>query len=61
MYINLPLEPNEVGYIKVVKTAEPHQYIESTNENKKSKLEINGFTETNEALFKFENFEQSLS
>ena len=59
MFVNLPLEANEVSFVKISKASEPYQYValDEASTKTKSKLEINGFTESNEALFKFENYE----
>lgn len=52
MFVNLSLLPNEVGFVKVVQTTKEH---EVSGEIKKgsSTLEISGFTDLNEALFKY--------
>lgn len=52
MFVDLALLPNEVGFVKVVQTTSDHQ-IQGDVKKGNSSLEITGFTDLNEALFKF--------
>jgi hypothetical protein len=58
MFIDYDLEPNEVGFLKIAQTDKPHDFNASKVEmprNTGTSLEIVGFTDTNEALFKLTN------
>lgn len=58
MFIDYDLEPNEVGFLKIAQTEKPHDFNASKVEmprNTGTSLEIVGFTDTNEALFKLTN------
>ena len=63
MYVDYAVKPNEVAVIKVSKTEKPHVFVPrgSPVTQSKSSLEISGFTEQNEALFKFKNSESNIS
>ena len=58
MFIDHDLEANEVGFIRVSKTDGKQSLAALANTTSKTLLEISGFTEDNEALFKFTNKEQ---
>lgn len=56
MFIDYDLEPNEAGYVKITQTDKPYEFEVDKGEmphNTGTSLEIVGFTENNEALFKF--------
>jgi len=62
MFINYPLEPNEIGFVKVIQTDKPFVFTpEEQAKTEPSTLEIQGFTAVNEALFRFQNKQQELS
>ena len=55
MFVDYDLEPNEVGFLKIMQTEKPHDFNSTKSEmpgNTGTSLEIVGFTDTNEALFK---------
>jgi len=62
MFVDYALDANEVGFIKILKTDKPHSFNPETQtpSNSNTALEISGFTEQNEALFKFTNKQQQL-
>lgn len=52
MFVDLQLKPNEVKYIKIVKTNQQHIFSQETqNIVEPNRLEIKGFTDQNEVLF----------
>jgi len=53
MFIDVKLEPNEVGFVKIVKTDKPFTFNAESQPvvPSASSMEISGFTEQNEALF----------
>ena len=63
MFIDYPIQPNDLAVVQVSKTEQPHIFVPkgSPVSQSKSSLEISGFTEQNEALFKFKNSESGIS
>mmetsp|Transcript_33580 Transcript_33580/g.51655 ORF Transcript_33580/g.51655 Transcript_33580/m.51655 type:complete len:230 (-) Transcript_33580:1056-1745(-) len=63
MYVDYDLEPNEIGVIKVVKTDKPFEFQADQQGlgGSGAHLEITGFTDDNEALFKFTNKDQDFA
>lgn len=57
MFVDLNLLPNEVGFVMIKKTVLPHSFNpdDLKIDFSKSTLEIVGFSEKNEALFKYVN------
>jgi hypothetical protein len=63
LYVDLRLAPNEVGYFRVRKSAQPHVFSQDSlvDQQRNSLLEIKGFTDQNEALFNYVNKNQDIS
>lgn len=63
MFVDYPLEANEVGFVRISKAEKPQSLasVQNKNANGPTQLEITGFTENNEALFKFTNKDQDFS
>jgi len=63
LFFEMDLGANEIGFVKVVKTAKPYdakaeQHVDGLP-GPSSRLEIVGFTETDEVLFKLANKDQN--
>lgn len=62
MVLDYDLAPNEIAYVKISKSNEPYEYKADGKTSDRANgalLEITGFTETNEALFRLINREQN--
>ena len=62
MVLDYDLAPNEIAYVKIHKTNEPYEYKGDSKVTDRANggiLEITGFTESNEALFRMINREQN--
>jgi len=62
LYLKANVKSDEIGYVKVIKTDTPYKLTESLaqSENLKSKLEIQGFADGGEVLFKYSNSAQDI-
>ena len=62
MFINHVVEPESVEVFRIVRTDQPFQFPDPATEGAKTEktLEIAGFTEQNEALFKYINRDQDV-
>jgi hypothetical protein len=63
LYIDLKLQPNEVGYFRVQKSPQAHVFSQDVlvEQPRNSTLEIKGFTDNNEVLFNYANKIQDFS
>ena len=61
MFIDMDLEPNEVTAIKIVQTDKELEHEPAKKTSLTSFLEIVGFTDNNEVLFKYTNKDQDLA
>ena len=60
MVLDYDLAPNEIAYVKISKSNEPYEFkadSKATARENGAILEITGFTDTNEALFRLTNRE----
>ena len=60
MFIDLDLEPNEVVAVKIIETDKPVEHTAVSKTGQLKFLEIVGFTDANEVLFKYTNKDQDL-
>jgi len=62
MVVDYELEANEVGFVKIIKTEKPYEFKGESRVAESGagvRLEITGFTEEGEALFKITNKDEN--
>ena len=62
MFINHVVGPESVELFRIVRTDQPFQFPDPASEGAKTEktLEVAGFTDQNEALFKYTNRDQDI-